>query len=298
MMAQASAHPPYHPQPSAPRRKVPAGAWDTHFHIFESAERGAADPTAAYAPIDAPRSALARMHARLGIEYGVLVQTTAVLANYDLYIDQLNADPRLKGVAVIDDNTTEAQLEALHRAGVRGARFHFAAFIKKRPTMETFQRTVARIAELGWHVVLHTEPSDLIELAPVFAKLPIPFVIDHLCHTRISEGVEQPGFQQLLKLHQLERCWVKVSNGDRWSDVGPPDYSDAVPFGRALIRNAADRLIWGTDWPHVLYRRPGDPGHPPPDDGELMNLLFSMSDNDDEIVRRILAENPLRLYAG
>jgi 2-pyrone-4,6-dicarboxylate lactonase len=296
MVAETSGAPPYHPQPSTPRRNVPPGAWDTHFHIFESADRGAADPTAAYAPIDAPRSALDRMHARLGIDFGVFVQTTAVLTNYDRYIEQLRADPRLRGVAVIDDDTTQAQLEALHWAGVRGARFHFAAFIKKRPRMETFHRSVARIAEFGWHVVLHTEPSDLIELAPVFAKLPIPFVIDHFSHMRVSEGVEQPGFHRLLKLQQLERCWVKISNSDRWSDVGPPDYSDAVPLGRALIRNGSDRLIWGTDWPHVLYRRPGAPGQPPPDDGELMNLLFSITDNDDEIVRRILAENPLRLY--
>jgi 2-pyrone-4,6-dicarboxylate lactonase len=288
----------FHVNPHRPRRMPPPGSWDTHFHIFDNSDMHHADRSAAYSPVNAPMEALDSMHRAIGIDRAVLIQPTAVIPNYEHFIAQLESNPRLAGVAVIDDDTTDASLEALHHAGVRGVRFHFVSFLKKRPTLKTFNRAVARIAELGWHVLVHVEAADILELAPLLETLPIPVIVDHIAHVRISDGVEQPGFQALLALQRLEHCWVKVANSDRWSASGAPSYADAIPFGRTLIANGTDRLIWATDWPHVMYRDPRNPVDPPPDDGDLMDLLFSFTDNDDQIIQKILVSNPSALYGS
>lgn len=276
----------------------PPQSWDTHFHVFEADDQGAADPSAAYTPADAPMAALNRMHETIGIDRGVLVQATSVLPDHDRFMAQLRGNPRLAGVAIVGDATSDASLSSLHAAGVRGIRFHFASFIKRRPSMETFHRSVARVAELGWHVLVHLETPDLIELAPMLTRLPAPVVIDHMAHVRVRDGLEQPGFRELLALQRHEHVWVKLGNSDRWSVEGAPRYDDAIPFGAALIANGVERLIWGTDWPHVMYKDPRDPGDAPPDDGDLLDLLFAFAHHDDGILRRILVDNPLQLYGA
>jgi 2-pyrone-4,6-dicarboxylate lactonase len=285
----------YHPNPGRPRFMPPPGACDTHFHVFDGGPGEQADPKAGYKPVVGPMRALDTMHRALGIERGVLVQNTAVKADYAAFSAQLRSNARFRGVAVMDDATSDADLEKLHAAGVRGVRFHFAAFLKKRPTMATFMRSVERIRPLGWHVLVHVLPQDLLELAKTFEKLPVTLIIDHIAHIDCALGVEQPAFRALLDLHRREHCWVKISNSDRWSAEGPPHYRDAVPFGRALARNAPERLLWGTDWPHVLYKWPDRPSEPP-DEAHLLNLLYEMVP-DAAVLKKILVDNPQRLYA-
>lgn len=288
----------FNPDPSPPRRKPPAGAWDTHFHVFDEDDNRAPDPTAAYRPHHAPMSALDHMHRTIGIERGVLVQPTSVLPDPRRFAAQLRSSPRLMGVAVMDADTTDAQLGLLHAAGVRGVRFHFASFLKKRPELPTFLKCVDRVRELGWHIKIHLETSDLAELAPVIAGLRTSVIIDHIGHVRVANGVKQEGFQALLQLHRHEHCWVQLGNSDRWSVVGAPTYRDAVPFGRAVIGNAPSRVLWGTDWPHVMYKDPRAGGDPPPDEGDLMNLMFEFAEGDDALISQVLVDNPLRLYGA
>jgi predicted TIM-barrel fold metal-dependent hydrolase len=121
-------------------------------------------------------------------------------------------------------------------------------------------------------------------------------VIDHVAHMRIRDGIDQPGFRQLLELQREAHIWIKVSNCDRWSAAGAPTYADAIPFGRKLVEANADRLLWATDWPHVMYKDPRNPGDPPPDDGHLLDLFHAFVDRDDAIARQILVDNPLKLY--
>ncbi|MSQ72344.1 MAG: hypothetical protein EXR27_13770 [Betaproteobacteria bacterium] len=278
-----------------PRFMPPAGACDTHFHVFGPGPGQSHDSRAAYAPVDAPMSALDAMHRALGIDHGVLILSSAVNIDYPAYIAELQANPRMRGIVVTDERTTDADLERLHQAGVRGVRFHFADFIKKRPGIETFTRMAERIAGLGWHLLLHVEGKDVIELSPLFRALKLPFIIDHIAHLDVALGVEQPGFRALLELQRCENCWVKIANSDRWSRTGAPSYADAIPFGKALIAGVPERIIWGTDWPHVMYKNPRNTGDPLPDDADLLNLLYDMVPGAATL-KRILVDNPRRLY--
>ncbi|MGE4340143.1 MAG: amidohydrolase [Pigmentiphaga sp.] len=286
---------PYHEQPQRPRRLPPPGACDTHFHVFDEGPGHTADPASAYQPTHAPMPALLHMHEMLGIIRGILVQPTAVLIDYDAFIAQLATAPQFRGVAVIDASTTDQDLLRLSEAGVCGVRFHFARFLNKRPEIPWFLGQVDRLREMGWHVDLHVEAEDLSELAPVIQRLSVPVVIDHMSHMRISRGVDQPGMQVLLDLLKHDHCWVKYSNCDRWSPEGPPHYQDAIPFGRRVLECAPGRVLWGTDWPHVMYRDPRRPGDPPPQDADLLNLLASTVNSEREW-RQVLVENPQRLY--
>jgi 2-pyrone-4,6-dicarboxylate lactonase len=274
----------------------PPGSWDTHFHVFDTTDT--ANPDAVYSLFDAPMAALDQMHRTIGIDRGVLVQATSITPDHSRLIAHLRSNPRLMGIANISDETSDAVLGELDSAGVRGGRFHFAAFVKKRPEMNMFHRSVARMAEIGWHVLVHVEMSDLIELAPMLKMLPIPVVIDHVAHLRIRDGMQSPGFQTLLELNSHDNIWIKMSDGDRWSDAGAPSYADFVPFAREIIASGSERLLWGTDWPHVLYKTPTNLSDAPPDAGHLMNLLFAFTDNDASIVNRLLVQNPRKLYDG
>lgn len=273
----------------------PAGSCDTHFHFFNPGAGRKDDPAAAYRTMDAPESALDGMHKALGIDRGVLIQNTAAEVNYPVFIAELKRNPWLRGVAVINDATTDAELQQLHDAGVRGVRFHFVAFLKKRPTLETFKRATDRIAPLGWHVLVHLEPRDLLELSGLFASLKLPVIVDHIAHVDVALGTEQPAFKALLDLHRRDHVWVKIANSDRWSMTGAPSYADALPFGRALVANVPDRLIWGTDWPHVMYKRPLVGDEPPPDEADLLNLLYDFAP-DPVTLKKILVDNPMKLY--
>lgn len=242
-------------------------------------------------------SAAMAMHDAIGIERAVLVQAGSSPFDAAAFSAQLRAAPGLRGVALVDDTTTDAELDALHDAGVRGVRFHFVSFLRRRPPLDVFYRTVDRAAARGWHVLLHVEPTELLELSEMIVRLRMPVVIDHCAHIRPAQGVQQPAFQGLLELHRLDHCWVKLSSADRWSVAGAPAYPDAVPLGRALIANAPERVLWATDWPHVMYKDPRAPGDEPPDAGHLLNLLLDIVEDDETLLRRVLVDNPARLYA-
>jgi len=154
--------------------------------------------------------------------------------------------------------------------------------------MAVFDRIVARIAPLGWHVDLYVEAALLDDLAPRLEALPMPYVIDHMGVVDASAGLEQPAFQKLLSLVKRdEKCWVKITGPERISRTGPP-FHDAVPFARALIESAPRRVLWGTDWPHpnVPYM---------PNDGDLMDLV-ALYARDDAQRRWLLVDNPARLF--
>jgi predicted TIM-barrel fold metal-dependent hydrolase len=157
-----------------------------------------------------------------------------------------------------------------------------------RPDLAFFHRTVARIQPLGWHLILHLDANDLVELGDLFRGLPVPFVIDHMGRVKAGDGLRQEPFRVLLEAMKNERCWVKISGAERVSSTGPP-FTDAVPFARALIEAAPDRVLWGTDWPHPNV------GNHMPNDGDLMDLFPQMAP-EPALQQKILVENPARLY--
>ncbi len=299
------------PQPNPvttkPKFAMPEKACDTQVHLFHGVEEaGEASSGAlgdesvpgqrAYLPPHAPLEAMLNMHRAAGIERGVFVHPLLYGGDHSIMLDALARAPgTYRGVATVDDTTSDASLETFHRAGVRGARFHFRRLVGEIPDAAVFQRTIARIAELGWHAVLHVQGDEMEEYVPLFKSLTVPFVIDHMGHIHFSDGLDQHPFKLMLDLMREDNCWVKIANADRLSEVGPPGYSDAVPFIRAIVEAAPERVIWATDWPQVFYKTPFDLTDELPDTGDLLNLLYDAVP-DSVILRGILVDNPARLY--
>ncbi|HUK02180.1 MAG TPA: amidohydrolase family protein [Steroidobacteraceae bacterium] len=278
------------PDPRRPKYRPPPGACDAHCHIFGP---GNVYPYAAdrsYTPPDAPLSRFRELQSILGLERAVLVNASCHGSDNRVILDAIAASGgRYRGVANSDDSFSAGEFQRLHAGGCRGVRFNFVKHLGGMPDMDEFHRTIERIRPLGWHVDLHFDAGDLIEHAKLLDELPVPFIIDHMGRVPTKAGLEQPPFQQLLALiRSNQRCWVKVSGAERISSAGPP-FTDAVPFARALIEAAPDRILWGTDWPHPNIAR-----HMP-NDGDLVDLVPLMMP-DAALQKRILVDNPHRLY--
>jgi len=278
------------PDPRRPKYRPPPGACDAHCHIFGP---GNVYPYAAdrsYTPPDAPLSRFRELQSILGLERAVLVNASCHGSDNRVILDAIAASGgRYRGVANSDDSFSAGEFQRLHAGGCRGVRFNFVKHLGGMPDMDEFHRTIERIRPLGWHVDLHFDAGDLIEHAKLLDELPVPFIIDHMGRVPTKAGLEQPPFQRLLTLiRSNQRCWVKVSGAERISSAGPP-FTDAVPFARALIEAAPDRILWGTDWPHPNIAR-----HMP-NDGDLVDLVPLMMP-DAALQKRILVDNPHRLY--
>jgi predicted TIM-barrel fold metal-dependent hydrolase len=282
--------PPPHPDPHPPRALTPpAGACDAHCHVFGPADRFPFAPDRSYTPPDAGADDLARLQGRLGLSRAVLVQASCHGTDNAAMVDALRrSGGRYAGVAMVDESFTADDLGALHEAGVRGTRFNFVAHLGGAPDLDRFDRIVTRVAPLGWHVVLHFDAADLPTHAGLLDRMPCPYVIDHMARVDATAGLDQAPFQALLRLLADERCWVKVSGAERLTAGGGPPYDDVVPYARALIAAAPDRILWGTDWPHPNVRQM-------PDDGDLLDLLADFAP-DPATRDRILVDNPARLY--
>ena len=283
--------PPPHPDPHPPTAfRPPPGACDAHCHVFGPADRFPFAAGRSYTPPDAGVEDLARLHARLGLDRAVIVQASCHGTDNAALLDALRRGAgRYAGVAMIDEATTDDELDELHAAGVRGTRMNFVAHLGGAPTASAVERIVARAAERDWHVVLHLDAADLARYAPLLALLPCPYVIDHMGRIDATAGLDQEPFRALLALlHRGDRCWVKLSGAERLTAAGPPPYDDVVPFAQALIAAAPDRVLWGTDWPHPNVRHM-------PDDGDLVDLLAAFAP-DEDVRHRILVDNPARLY--
>jgi predicted TIM-barrel fold metal-dependent hydrolase len=282
--------PPPHPDPHRPSAFVPPpGACDAHCHIFGPAAQFPFSADRTYTPPDSGIEDFERLQARLGLSRAVFVQASCHGTDNAAMVDAIERGAgRYAGVAMIDDSFTDADIGALHDAGVRGTRFNFVAHLGGAPEMGEFWRIVERVAAFGWHIVLHFDAKDLGSYASMLDQLPVPFVIDHMARVDAKAGLDQEPFQHLLHLMADERAWVKISGAERLTADGPPPYDDVVPYARALIAAAPDRVLWGTDWPHPNVRHM-------PDDGDLLDLLASFAP-DDATRHRILVDNPTRLY--
>ncbi|MCS6932218.1 MAG: amidohydrolase family protein [Acetobacteraceae bacterium] len=277
------------PNTRTPRWRPPPGACDAHCHVFGPADRFPYAPDRAYTPPDAPFEGLQKLHRILGIERAVIVHASCHGTDMAVTLDAIaRSGGAYRGVAVVRGDITDGELESLHAGGIRGVRFNFVRHLGGTPDLEVFDRVVARIERLGWHVVLHLDAADILEHAPRIAALRIPFVIDHMGRVRAKDGLDQPPFRRLLELMKNPLAWVKICGAERVSSAGAP-FRDAVPFARALLAAAPDRVLWGTDWPHPNIS--GDM----PNDGDLVDLLAEITD-DETLRRKVLVDNPTRLY--
>jgi 2-pyrone-4,6-dicarboxylate lactonase len=274
----------------------PEGACDCHVHIYGPYDRYPAQREGKFAPREeAPVEALFRMWDSIGISRGVIVHASAAGPDNEVTLEALKRFPkRLRGVAIVQADVSDKTLDELTDAGFRGVRINLLRqdgqkVLQGGVSLEDLGQLAPRLAERGWHAQLWVESGDLQALAPEIEKLPIDFVIDHQSRTMTDKGVSYPGFQWFLERLQSGRYWCKLSGIDRNSRQGSP-YEDTYPFMKALLAANPERLVWGTDWPHVGYEAEKVPAE------SVLVEALERCVPDAAVRRKILVSNPERLY--
>jgi predicted TIM-barrel fold metal-dependent hydrolase len=276
------------PNPQPPRFKAPKGATDTHFHILGPPAKYPYVEEREYTPPDALPAHCRKLFETIGIQRAVLIQPSVYGENNTCMMDaasKLGVPART--VVVVPFDTPDTEFQRLHDAGARAVRF-ILAHVGGLDTA-LLERFAARVNNWGWHVQFLLKPPHLVELESRIAKLPTEYVIDHIGLIRASEGgVQQPAFQALLRLFRTGRCWVKLTGGYRISAEAPP-YREVIPMVEALLKERPDRILWGSDWPHVMMKAKM------PNTTELFNLLLDWVP-DEKVRNKILADNPQALF--
>ncbi len=280
----------FDPAPSKPQFTVPVGAVDAHCHVFGPEKRFPFAAERKYTPVDASKEQLFALRDHLGLSRNVIVQATCHGRDNSALVDALQAsNGAARGVAVISEEISDKELKSLDAAGVRAVRFNFVKRLVDATPWEVFERIAARIAKLGWHVVVYFEAQDLRELKPLLERLPGIVVIDHMGRPDVTAGVEGEDFQSFLSfMHENQNMWVKVSCPERLTVAGAP-YDDVAPFAALLVERFPRRVLWGTDWPH-----PNMKSHMP-DDGMLVDTIERIAPSA-AARQLLLVSNPMRLY--
>ncbi|ARP81146.1 hypothetical protein CAL12_10025 [Bordetella genomosp. 8] len=282
--------------------RPPAGACDCHVHVFGPVSAYPFDAARTYTPGDAPLEALVAMHRSLGVDRTVIVQPSPYGTDNRCLLDALaHLDGQGRGVAVIDDDTSDEALADMHRAGVRGVRVNLETAGQHDPDVarRKLLQAARRVAPLGWHVQTYTNLPTLGALAPGLDELPTILVVDHFGRAQAAEGVAQPGLDALLSALAGGRVYVKLSAPYRISRMD--GYADAAPIARALIEANPDRVLWGSDWPHpgsaAGAPRPVDAITPfrAEDNASALARCMQWAGNAER-VRKLLVDNPARLY--
>jgi 2-pyrone-4,6-dicarboxylate lactonase len=289
-MATSAGYIPFHPNPSKPKYRPPAGAVDAHCHVFGPESRFPYAPERKYTPCDAPKEKLFALRDFLGLDKNVIVQASCHSKDNRAMVDALeSANGRARGVAIVGEEVTDKELDWMNRAGVKGVRFNFIKRLVDFTPRDVLTRIAGRIAPLGWHIVVYFEMANLPELEPFFTSLPTTIVVDHMGTPDVSKGVDHPDNQRFHRLlDQHHNFWVKVTCPERMTRSGPP-YDDVVPFGWKLIEKFPDRVLWGTDWPHPNMKQEA------PDDGLLVDYIPRIAPTA-AAQQALLVDNPMRLY--
>ncbi|MGT2463032.1 amidohydrolase family protein [Sinomonas atrocyanea] len=287
----------WYASPSTPGFALPAGAVDAHCHVFGPGSEFPFAPERKYTPCDAGKDQLFALRDRLGVSRNVIVQATCHGADNSAMVDAVrSAGSRARGVATVRPDVSAAELARLHEAGVRGVRFNFLKRLVSAAPRDELAEIARKVAPLGWHIVIYFEAADLPELEGFFASLPAPLIVDHMGRPDVSQPVDGPEFSRFLRFVERNEVWVKVSCPERLSLAGPPAldgerdaYRDVVPFGRRVVEEFPDAVLWGTDWPH-----PNLTDHMP-DDGLLVDFIPHIAVTAEQ-QHRLLVANPMRLY--
>lgn len=275
---------------------APALACDCHFHVFgDPARFPYRDPKLRYQPPLAPLEDYLVRARRIGIERFVFVQPSAYLRDNSCQLEAMaQMGSACRGIVDIDEDAPDSVFESLHRQNVRGIRVNVSPIYPREEGL--VERLLPRInllekrcREFGWHLDFLL-PGWLTEaLLPRISELEIDCSLAHLGMFQAADGPGQPGFQKLLKLLESGsgRCWIKLTGFYRISRK-PPHYENVAPMMQALVAVAPDRLIWGSDDPHLSFAH---------ETGTitLYNLMCQWA-GSDALIRKILVDNPARLY--
>ena len=288
----------WYQNPSKPTFKLPKGAVDTHCHVFGPSHEFPFAPERKYTPCDASKEQLFALRDHLGFDKNVIVGASCHGTDNRALVDALiHSQGKARGIATVGRNITDTALNDLHEAGVRGVRFNFIKRLVDFTPKDELMEVAARIAPLGWHIVVYFEAVDLPELWSFFSQLPTIVVVDHMGRPNVSKDVNGPEFGLLIRLlSEHENIWTKVTCPERLSMQGPKaihgelkPYQDVIPFGKLLVERFPDRVLSGTDWPH-----PNLTDHMP-DDGLLVDWIPHIAPTF-ALQHQLLVDNPNRLY--
>lgn len=271
---------------------APPLSCDTHFHVFGPPDRYPVHSRARY---ESPIATLADYRAladRLGVERMVFVQPSAYGTDNSCMLDAMEAVPdKSRGIVDIDEDCPDSLLDDLHKRGVRGVRINTSPIAPHNPNRVTelvprVDKLAQRLAGTGWCLEF-LGPAWLTEaLMPTMKELPVPYIVDHMGMFLARDGVGQEGFQELLRMTESGNCWIKLTGVYRMSQQ-EPEFDDSVPYARALGERSPNRLIWGTDFPHLSFDHL--------DSVSLFNLLAKWFP-DESVRNQILVTNPSELF--
>jgi D-galactarolactone isomerase len=273
---------------SAPRLPTPPGACDTHMHIYEPGYAMRGD--AAHPSQPATLAHYRGVKTALGLTRTVIVQPGGYGTDNTCTLEamaKLGKD-YARGVATVDPEAPDSEIERLTRLGMKGIRYHMRGGVVLG--WDTMPRMAARIAPFGWHVQLQCESKEIGEHEAMLAKLPCDLVIDHMGRFDAQTPPGDKNWGVMLKFLASGRCWVKLSGPYYGSKSGPPKYEDKVRIAQALIQAAPERVVWATNWPHPSKKKDF------PDEGALLDLVADWTQGDESLRRRILVDNAAKLY--
>jgi predicted TIM-barrel fold metal-dependent hydrolase len=273
--------------PSAPLVPTPSLACDSHNHVIAGQDVQAYVTNRSYTPPAALLTDYKKMHVKLGIERAVIVQPSVYGTDNTVTLQTIaEYGSGCRGIAVVEPDVSDAELLSLQTGGIRGLRYNM--IFSGGAGLDGIDVMAARCADLGLHIQLLINADMLIELEDKLRILPVPIVVDHMGLVQTADGIDQPGFQALLRLVEAGNCWVKLSGNYRMSS-DRPNFDDVIPFARKLFEAAPEHMVWGTDWPHPAMT------DFMPDDGHLLDALYSYVDTSSDI-EKILVSNPAKLY--
>lgn len=263
--------------------------WDCHAHLFGPYERFPLAPDRSYTPPEALEPQYMALLRRLGLRHGVLVHPSAYGDDHSLLLHALAAQPTLRGVVVVRPGSP-LPLAGLRERGVRAARFSHrsgsGANFAGSASLQDLRDLAPALADAGLHAELWTDCTILPEIADELLRLPIPVVIDHMGGFDPRAGVSAPGFQCLLKLLESGNVWVKLCAYRNL--LQEADWETGRIFQQQMVAANAERLVWGSDWPHLRVT-------PTPDPVRLLDMFMEWAGGDG-VVQQVLSTNPERLY--
>ena len=275
---------------------VPAGACDCHTHIHGDPEKFPWFAGRTYTPEAALPEEMTALHKALKIQRVVIVTPSVYGPDNSATIYGMAARGKdARGVAVIDDNTTDAELDRLASLGFKGIRLNLstAGINDPKVATERFLSAAARVKSRNWHIQLNTTLPVIAAMKDTLAASPVTLVFDHYGNAKEELGVGQHGFSDLVSLVKSGKAYVKIS-----VTGGPRQNYGYTPLAQMLISANVDRILWGTNWPHPNSVG-GSASKVTPlwqvDDGLVLNLLPAWAP-DAAVRKKILVDNPERLY--
>lgn len=276
------------PHPKKPRLNCPPGAVDCHFHLFGPIADFPYAPGSKYICAEQTPETYIALQETLGLERGVFVSSGGYGTDYSYlrHVLERHGD-RFRGIALLSEDVTRDEIKMLDGLGVRGARFVSPHHGGALPQIS--ERVAKLCADFGWHIQYYPYKTDILEFSEMLLNLPVDIVLDHFANIPAAGGAEQPAVKRVLEMLETGRVWLKLSGPMRCTDSEPP-YADVTPMAQKFAAHAPERLVWGSDWPHVNMN-----GRTMPNDGDLLDLMLEWV--PDETVRnRILCDNAVELF--